>query len=295
MKLQHLAAAAALLVFSTGPAFALQGFLVTAQSDKKATQQTHSEVKEDLGDVQPAEQTPLLSRFRASAQAQGEWISNAALLGNGGEGDFLFLPTLDVGFNQPLPHGFSFDLDAKFETVVYSQDSDRGFYGVSGSATFDWRPRPNLPRIFVSAEPYRYNSFDTDSNVAGAFVISTGVDQGFFINRGKTLLYGGYKYSQYHASPSLDDRGAHRLTAGVTHQFKPSLYGQLYYSFQYSDYREQPSIRHDRRNVVGLNFVYQLSEHLFTSLTSSYVDNGSSRQLARYQNYIVGAAVTWQF
>ena len=142
-------------------------------------------------------------------------------------------------------------------------------------------------------EPYDYASFDTGDRVASAIALTAGVDHGYFVNHGKTLLFGGYKFSHFFADPSADNRDSHRLTVGLSHQFRPALYGQLFYSYQYTDFINFP--RSDSRNVLGLNLVYQFNKHLFGSITGNFVDNESSRERARYHNALIGAAVTWQY
>jgi hypothetical protein len=285
MKIRSFTTAASFVLITAGAAFAGQETTVSAP--------IQNEVKEDLGDIHPANESSILSHVRASVQVQGQAISNAALLGNSGNGDFLTLPTLDVGYNQPLKYGFTFDLDAKLETVIYSREEDRGFWGASGAATLDWRYHPNAPRVFVAAEPYRYNSFDTGQRSFEALALSAGIDDGYFINRGRTMVYGGYKFSHFYADPSADDRDTHRLTIGLTQQIRPAIYGQIYYSYEYMDYLNED--RNDSRNVVGLNFVYQINQHLFASINGTFVDNDSSRVLARYHDVIVGTGLTLQF
>jgi hypothetical protein len=147
MRIRPLAFAILYLLCGAASGFAIQ------RAQPASSAQTSDAAKEDIGDIRPADQTSFLSRFRFAAQAQGEWESNAALQGTSGSGDFLSMPTLEIGYNQPLKHGFSFDLDAKLETVIFSQFNDRGFWGASGAATLDWRYRPSIPRVFISVEP----------------------------------------------------------------------------------------------------------------------------------------------
>jgi hypothetical protein len=136
-------------------------------------------------------------------------------------------------------------------------------------------------------------SFDTGDRIASAIALSAGVDHGYFINHGRTLLFGGYKFSHFFADPTADNRDAHRLTIGLSHQFHPAFHGQLYYSYQYTEFLNFP--RNDSRNVLGLNLVYQINQHVFTTLTGSLVDNESSRERARYHNALIGAAITLQY
>src|SRR5581483_48701 len=238
--------------------------------------------KEDVGDIRPAPPDTLLSHLRANVQAREEYVTNAKLLGNHGSSDFLTMPTAEVGFNHKLGHGFSIDLIARSESTIYADHGSRSFWGFSGSGFVDWRGKPAWPRLFAGVEPYHYDSYDTGHRLAEALGVSTGIDNGWVFNQHRTLLTVGYKFTTYFASPSQDDRDAHRVIVGITHEFRPRVYGQLFYQYQYSDYDNEH--RHDSRNIVGLNFIYELTSHLYGSFGADFIDNNSNYHLATYQN-----------
>ena len=270
-----------------------------AQSDGKNAMASTGNVtlsesqKEDVGDIHPAGPDTFLSHVHANAQTQGEYVTNAKLLGNNSSSDFLTIPTVELRYNAPLLRGFSVDAVARSESTIYSDNGSRSFWGFSGSGFLDWRYQPKAPRLFVGIEPYFYNSFDTEHRLAEAFAISTGIDQGFVFNQHRTLFTVGYKFSNYYASPGLDDRDAHQVTVGFTHQFRPALYGQLFYQFQYSNYDNES--RHDSRNIVGLNFIYEITSHLYATLGTDFIDNDSNIGLASYQNFTVHAGLALQY
>lgn len=288
MKFRPIFGLGALLVF---PAVAL--FAGTGETHTYTASSQSDETKEDIGDIHPEGTGSILSRFRATASMRGEYTSNARLSGNHGSSDFLYLPTMEVGFNQPFGHGISLDISTRAETVVYASNHDRGFWGFSGAATLDYRYRTNLPRIYVGVEPYRYVGFDTGDSVAEALALTTGVDHDWAINKGRSLIFAGYNFTNYYASPSLDDRDTHRVILGFTHQFRPALFGQIFYSYQYTDY--QTVSRHDSRNIAGLSVTYQFTQHLFTSLFVNFVDSDSSLGAASYQGVNGGLGLTYQF
>ena len=103
----------------------------------------------------------LKGKFRFNVGTRAEYTSNAKLSGNHSSGDFIGLPTVEGGYNVALGKHFTFDLATKVESGIYADHSDRGFLGYSANATLDYRPRTGLPRIYVTAEPYRYDGFDT--------------------------------------------------------------------------------------------------------------------------------------
>lgn len=252
-----------------------------------------AQAREDVGDLRPAEELPWSSFFHGNAQVQGEYTANAHLLGNEGSSDFLWFPSLQGGFTVPIGNKFILETSARLESAIYSRFQDHGFYGTSADLTLDYQPLKWLPHFYVGAQPYYYLGFDTGDRVGEAIAFSTGVVDYRFLFRGKTMLFGGYNFSNYLASPSADNRNAHRAMIGVTQQLSPATYTQLFYAFQFSDYFDND--RRDVRHVVGLNLVYQFSEHLFGSVAGSFVNNHSTNSLATYQSLMGSTGLTFQF
>lgn len=253
---------------------------------------TPESVVEDIGDIRPIEEAGIRSYFHGNASVRGNYTSNARLQGDHGSSDFLTMPTLEGGLIIPMGGGFTLNTVARAESVIYSSHDERGIWGFSGEAAVEYRHQPAWPRIYAGMEPYYYNSFDTGDRVAAGAGFVGGIDQGWPVNRGRSLITAGYRFGTYLTSPE-DDRNVHRLTASYTHQFRPELYGQIFYQWQYSAYTSYD--RDDSRHIVGLNFIYQITANVFGSLNSAYVDNNSTRQLADYSTVNAGLGVTWQF
>lgn len=233
---------------------------------------------------------PVKSKFRFNVTTRGEFTSNAKLSGDHSSGDVIFLPTIEGGYHTPLGKYFTFDLATKVESGIYAENNDRGFVGYSANATLDFRPRPKLPRIYITAEPYRYDGFDTGDMITQAIGLTAGTDWGFAFNNGRSLAFVGYSYGHYFADPNIDDRNSHRIVGGVAHQLRQNLTGQVYYAWQYNDFNSFS--RHDSRNFVGANLVYQFSERIFGSFTSTFVDNDSSVESASYQSVTASLGLT---
>ena len=260
---------------------------------RPASQSLSAEAQEDLGDLRPVEDVPWSSFFHGSAQVQGQYTANALLKGNEGSSDFLWMPTLQGGYTVPLNKQFTLESTARLETVAYSRFQDHGFYGVSGDVTLDYQARPNLPHLYLGVQPYYYLGFDTNDQVGEAVAFSTGITDAHFLCRGRTMIFSGYNFSEYVASPSLDNRDSHRAIIGVTQQLTPAAYAQLFYAFQFSNFQDQS--RRDARHVVGLNMVYQFTEKLFGSVSVSFINNHSTNSLASYQSLVFGTGLTYQF
>lgn len=267
---------------------------VRAEGGGVAASQSSREV-EDIGEIEPSEGEGAVGKpkFRANVGARAEFSTNAKLTGDHGSGDLIFFPQIEVGFNLPLRHNFSFDIAAKIESGVYTQEQDHGFVGYSIISTLDWRPKLNWPRIYVGAEPYHYTNFDTGERLTEAIGLTAGTDWGYSLNKGYSMVFVGYSFTHYAADPSIDDRSVNRAIVGISHQFNSRLFGTLFYQFAYSDFTAIS--REDYRHLVGGNLTYQFTEKLFGSVVSSFADNDSSQDLASYQSFNLSLGVTLQF
>ena len=259
---------------------------------KDVTQQPEP-VIEDLGDLRPLADKPFLQRMRFTASLRAEFVSNALSVGNHGSGDFLLLPSIHAAFEEPLAHGFSLSLNARTESFIYAKFDESSFWGFSGSVLLSYQPTRDSVRIYAGIEPSWYASIRSGDQLSEALGISGGVQKEWAVNRDQTVFFLGYHFSNYVSFPAVDNRNAHRITAGVTHQLRPSLYGQLYYSYQYSDYTN--AARHDSRNLVGLNLVHRINNHWSANATAYFVDNDSTASRATYQTIGTGLGLSCQF
>lgn len=232
-------------------------------------------------------------KFRFNVTTRAEYTSNAKLSGDHSSGDFIGLPTVEGGYNVALGKSFTFDLAAKVESGIYADNSDRGFLGYSANATLDYRPKAGLPRVYVTAEPYRYDGFDTGDRITQAIGLAAGTDWGKSFNAGRSVAFVGYNFGHYFADPTIDNRDSHRVVVGVAHQLRQNLTGQLFYAWQFNDYTDLD--RHDSRNMVGVNFVCAFTKSLFGSFTTSFVDNDSNFDQASYQSITASLGLTLQF
>lgn len=290
------------------PHFLIAGSLVVGFAAPLVAQDGRSrrsaEVTEDLGVIAeapgdgkdgkgvapPAEPK---SKFRASVSMRSDFTTNAKLSGDHSSGDVLFLPGLELGYNTPLGHGFAFDIAAKVESVLYAKFDERAFISYSLPTTLEWRPTPHCPRIYIGVEPYRFDSFDTGDLITQAIGLSVGTDYGYAFNGGNSLAFIGYSYTHYYSDPTVDNRSTNRAIAGLAHQFKPQLYGQIYYAWELSNYEN--ANRHDYKNLVACSLIYQFNRHLFGNISGSFVDSDSTQQRASYQAAIASLGLTWQF
>ncbi len=268
--------------------------LMRAYGGGMASSQSAKEI-EDLGVIEAADPDAADGKpaFRSNVQIRSEFNTNAKLTGNHGSGDLIFFPQVEVGFNTPLPHHFSFDIAAKIESGIYTQHDERGFVGYSIISTLDWRPKLNWPRIYVGAEPYRYDSFDTGERITQAIGVTAGTDWGFAFDKGYSMAFVGYSFTNYFADPTVDNRGQHRAIVGVTHQFNERTLGTLFYQYSYTDFQNVD--RRDSRHLLGANLTYQFTKSVFGSATTSFADNDSTTDFASYQSFSLSLGVTVQF
>ena len=252
-------------------------------------QQSKQEV-EDIGEIN---ESAGVSKWRMNVSTRGQYTSNAILSGNHGSDDFLFLPTVEVGYHTPLGKHFSFDLATKIESAIFADHSDRSFVGYSMLATLDYTFKPGLPRAYVTIEPYRYDSFESGDLATEAVGFTGGADWGHSFNAGRSVVFVGTSYSYYVADPSIDSRTSLRAVIGLAHQLRSNLTAQAYYAYQYSDYTDFG--RNDHRNVVAGNLLYQFSDHFFGSLNVSWINNASTQDHASYQNVSTGLGLMLQY
>lgn len=260
------------------------------------------QVVEDLGDIRPLADQSLLRRIRFTTSLYGEFVSNAQAVGNHGSGDFLFVPSGSAALDQPLGKGFSLDFNARSEAFLYAKYDDLSFWGFSGSIMGRYQPTNEWPKLYVGIEPYWYTNIRdgnaaaeirTGSRITSAVAVSAGIEKDWAFNRDQTVLFVGYAFSHFFSSPASDNRTSHRATVGVTHQIRPSLFGQVFYSYQFLDYTDIS--RRDSRNFVGLNFVYQIDDRWSAKASTYLVDNNSSQSVSSYQTFGVGLSATYHF
>ena len=268
--------------------------LIRAHAGDASSSQSAKEV-EDIGVIEQTDPEEMGGKpaFRSNIQMRSEFSTNAKLTGNHNSGDLIFFPQVEVGFNTPLKHNFSFDIAAKVESGIYTQHDERGFIGYSIISTLDWRPKINWPRIYVGAEPYRYDSFDTGERITQAVGLTAGTDWGYAFNKGYSLAFVGYSFTNYYADPTVDNRTQNRAIVGVTHQFNDRTVGTVFYQFTYSDFQNVD--RSDYRHLFGANLTYQFTNSVFGNVATTFADNDSSADFASFQAFSLSLGVTIQF
>lgn len=265
----------------------------TAGSIAQTSKQSAQEV-EDIGVIdEQGGSTTLREKLRFNVDMRTAYTTNALLQGNHGSGDVLFLPTLDVGYHTALNQHFNFDLDTKVESAIYSRFQDHGFVGYSAQATLDYHIKPGLPRFYTTIEPYRYESFDTGQLQTEAIGFTGGTDWGIAFNGGRTLGFVGYSFSDYLSDPNIDTRLVHRAVAGFAHQVRSNLTAQLYYVYQYSNFTSFD--RSDSKHTVSGNLIYQFNEHWYGTLSTSFINNGSTQDHASYQSFSTSLGLSLHF
>jgi hypothetical protein len=277
--------------------------VVRAQDGKTATftsgtilqnaKQSAAEV-EDIGEIEEqGTATSLRDKLRFSVDIRSAYTTNALLNGNNNHSDVLFLPTVDAGFHTPLDNHFALDMDTKVESAIYSRFQDRGFVGYDYLGTLDYHIKPGLPRFYASVENYLYNTFSTGHLQTEAVGFVGGTDYGIAFNGGRTLGFLGYSFTDYLADPQIDTRLVHRAVAGFAHQLRSNLTAQIYYVYQYSNYLDID--RSDSKHTVSGALIYQFNDHWFGSLTTSYIDQGSTQNHASYQAFSTALGLSLHF
>jgi len=237
--------------------------------------------------------TASTGHFRLDAGFHTDYTSNAKLTGNHGSGDAIWFPTIEAGYHIAFGRGFAFDALARLESGLYTSNTDRSYYGYSLETTLEWRPKPSLPRLFIGVEPYRYEGADSRNLITEAVGVSAGSDWGYAFNNGRSLFFLGYTLTDYIADPGIDTRYTNAAIIGVTHLIRPKLFAQLFYQYQYVEF--ETIDRTDHRQVVGLTFIYHLTEHLFSTLGGNFVNSDSTENHASYQSAGASFGLNYHF
>jgi hypothetical protein len=265
----------------------------TSGSVAQHSKETAQEI-EDIGEIdETGGPSALRDKLRFSVEMRTAYTTNALLRGNNSSSDVIFLPTVEAGFHTALDKHFNFDLDTKVESAIYSRFQDHGFIGYSALATLDYHIKPGLPRFYTTIEEYRYNTFDTGQLQTEAVGFTGGTDWGIAFNGGRTLGFIGYSFTDYLADPSIDTRLVHRVVAGFAHQIRSNLTAQLYYVYQYSDYTDFD--RSDSKHTAAGSLIYQFNDHWYGSLTTSFINQGSTQDHASYQSFSTALGLSLHF
>ena len=281
--------------------FGLSGFLRAQDASKEghfqtsanASKQTAQEI-EDIGEIDESEGfKSLRDKLRFNVSARAAYTTNALLQGSHSSSDVLFLPTIEAGFHTPLGQHFSFDLSTRIESASYAKYDDKGFMGYSALATLDYKIKNGLPRVYVSIEPYRYDSYDTGNLLSEAIGFTGGTDWGFAFNGGRTLGFVGYSFTNYVSDPGIDSRNVHRAVIGMAHQIRSNLTGQLYGVYEFSDYTRFN--REDSKYTIAGNLIYQFNKNWFGSLTAAWMSNNSDEEHASYESFSTSLGLNLQF
>jgi hypothetical protein len=237
---------------------------------------------------------PPPSKWSFNFDARANFTTNARLSGNHASNDFIFFPNLGAEYKTPLGHGFAFDSLTRIESGIYADHTERAFVGYSQTDTIEYRLKPNLPRIFIGVEPYRYDGFDGQGRITEAIGTSVGTDYGYGFNNGNSLLFVGYSYTDYFSDPEMDNRLTHTATVGFSQVIRPKLIMQAYYQYVHDLYPDTGR-RQDSRNELGINFTYQQTKNLFWTLSGTFVDNDSNQLRASYQSAGLSLGLNYQY
>jgi hypothetical protein len=274
----------------TGALHAQDGKTYTYSTARGGSEKQSAQEIEDIGEIS---ETAGVSKWRFNATASGQYTSNAFLSGNYGSDDFVFLPALSVGYKTALNEHFTLDFEVKLESALFADHSDRSFTGYSSTITLDYLHKPGLPRVYARFQPYRYDGWDSSDLATQALGFIGGADWSKGFNAGRSVFYAGASYSYFLSDPSIDTLSQFRAVVGFGHQIRSNLTGQIYYVYTYGDYTDFD--RNDSRNAVSGNLIYQFSEHVFGSITASWIGNDSTQEHASYKNFATGIGLTLQY
>lgn len=300
-----IAATVGLAAFSAAQDAAVERVRATAPATALGETGSLKMLEEERGEVVDINAAPAAApKFRVTVQMNVEHQSNAALSPAQHVDDWLLLPSLEVGWNTPLGHGFSLDLAVRADLAKYLRLDESTYWGSSATALLEYRARPQWPRLYVGGQGYRYDLIDPSREITRAGALLAGFDVSWAFHGGRTQLAAGYQFAKYWASPAAEDRLSHAVFITATRQLHGALYAQLAYSFQSTAFDRQNILdadglheRNDRRQTASAALIYAFSNDAFLRLYATYMRNHSNNPFADYENFTggIGSALTLRF
>ena len=229
------------------------------------------------------------------AEDSEKMLENTALTRtNGGEGDFVWFPSLSGSATYQLTADTRLEGRAAFQAGLYADLTELDFWGVSGEV----RARRELSggwSLYAGAEAYDYQSLDDGDSLARAFAPGAGLAYARYYPGSRTHAYADVGISHHYTSPSADERDEASVLIGLSRQLADRLHAQAYYSYRYSNYEENG--RDDHRHAVGLALVHVYGDSARASIGVSFADNNSDAPGADYQtvNTTLGTGLSWEF
>lgn len=250
----------------------------------------------ETGEIEALDEAPEPPKyFTLALDHDFIYSTNATLAGGGGPDDVLMTPVLSLGYDRELGHGFSTSLGVRQEALIYAHKGSNDYWGTSGYANLSYSYRDNLPSIFVEAFPYRYEFVNDGTQFLKGIDVILGVNHSISFNNDRSALFGGYRFVQTFTQPKSSQYDAHRIIAGLTHQFTDLFSTNLIYSYQFSDYNK--IARHDNLHLVALQLNFDINEYVSLRLTGSFSDNDSDSSNFEYQSFSsgLGSSFTLRF
>ncbi|MDX2226497.1 MAG: outer membrane beta-barrel protein [Verrucomicrobiae bacterium] len=253
-------------------------------------------IREDAGDVAfLGGKAPSPDRFFVRFQNLLEYVSNADYRGSTGRADLMWNPAIEGGWSRQMGSGIGVAASVRVDSVKFVEVQENDFWGPSGDVQVFWQMKPSMPVLRAGFRPSSYSSMDTDQRILDSLSNYAGFEHSVPVNQGRTALFYGFEYAQFHTSPSFSDRDAFKPYGGVTQVLRDDLFLQLFYVFQWSDYHKLN--REDSRNIAGLSLTHVVNQNLQLRLGGTFTDNDSNLTLAEYQSFNAGlnAVLNWKF
>lgn len=249
---------------------------------------------EDGGNPDELTRAERALRSRVSVTNDLVYQSNAELAGRGGEGDFVWFPSVGGTATYKVSDTLSLEGRAALQAGFYADLTELDFWGVSGEI-LGRRALAGNWSVYGGLEAYDYQSLDDGDDLSRALAPAAGLSYLRYYAASRTYGFADIGVKHHYTDPASDERDEITASIGLTKQIGDKLYAQGFYEYRFANYEDGG--REDHRNYLSAFLIYLFSDSVRGSVGISLVDNDSNRAGADYQsvNTGLGSSVSWDF
>jgi hypothetical protein len=277
-----------------------EGTYFQKQTGNLASSETSKEEQEAASDFGPLVKISKPRYFTFSNDASVEWDSNAQLASSQAQDSAILIERLGLKYSREIAPQWRFSSTVRQQFFWFPSIPQNDFLGQSLDADLSYQikglPRPFElvldPRMFIGGNLYRYEDYNTGSQLIKGAVIRGGADHAVAFFEGKSALFYGYAGSYEATSPFNFDKHQHQFFGGFNQTVIPKyLSAQTFYRFAYSEYTSID--RQDKNNLLGFSLNYRVNEWVGLSGFVNYMRNDSN--VADYQNLATGVLCNFMY
>jgi hypothetical protein len=251
-------------------------------------------LREDGGDPDALVRAARALRTRLSLDNQLAYQSNAELSGRGGEGDFVWFPSVSGSAVYRVSDTVSLEGRAALQSGIYADLTELDFWGVSGELLGRRTLGANWS-LYGGVEAYDYQSLGDGDGLSRGLAPTAGFTYQRYYAASRTHAFADIGVRHRYTNPAADERDEFTVAVGVSRQLADRLHLQGFYEYRFANYEDGG--REDQRHFVAASLVYLFNDSVRANLGVSFIDNDSNRPGSDYQtvNTGLGSSLSWEF